>query len=230
MVTNAYIAQAMANHYKADVISGFDDRDGDRKYNAAFHFRPMEQAPERYEKRILVPVGEYVPFPNIRWLALFLSEQFGIGDSFDAGTDAKVFTSSLPIGVSICLEETYSSLIRDLRLKGARLFVNITNDVWFPRSRLPVQHFQHGRIRAAENGVYLLRACNTGVTGGIDCFGRAIATLAPSESERGVLYLTFPLKSFQTLYTWWGDGAILILSSFCALLGFRSASGRKSCP
>jgi apolipoprotein N-acyltransferase len=219
--TNAYIAQAMANHFHAHLIAGFDHQDGEKKYNAAFLFSPDGEEPQRYEKRILVPVGEYVPFPNIRWLAAFLAEQFGIGDSFDIGSEAKIFRSSVPIGVSVCLEETYSGLIRDLRRKGADLFVNISNDVWFPRSRLPEQHFQHGRIRAAENGVYAFRACNTGITGAVDCFGRVIAYLPPSEQDRGVLYLNLPLKSFQTLYTWWGDWAILSLSAFFILFGFR---------
>ncbi len=220
-VSNAFLAQATANHFKAHLIAGFDDQEEGRKYNAAFEFLPQSSDFQRYEKRVLVPVGEYIPFSNIRWLAAFLSEQFGIGDSFDTGNEAKLFSSPLPIGVSICLEETYSDLIRDLRLNGARLFVNVTNDVWFPRSRLPKQHFQHSRIRAVENGVYVLRSCNTGITAGIDCFGRVIAALPPSETDRGILYLTFPLKSLSTLYTWWGDKTILCLSFFFIFLGFR---------
>jgi len=218
--TNAYIAQGLANHFNSHVIVGFDDQDGRKKYNAAFHFQPNNGPSQRYEKRILVPIGEYVPFPNLPGLTRFLVEQFGIGDSFDIGTEAKLFFSPLPIGVSICLEETYGELVRDLRLKGARLLVNVSNDVWFPGSSLPQQHFQHGRIRAAENGVYVLRSCNTGVTGGVDCFGDVIAALPPSESEISTLYLNFPLRSFQTLYTWWGDGVILILSACFTFLWF----------
>lgn len=219
-VTNAFLVQAMANYFRADVFAGLDDVEGEKKYNAAFHFRPRAPLPQRYEKRILVPVGEYIPFSSQGWVARFLAEQFAIGDSFHPGQEAKVFFSSVPIGVSICAEETYSSLIRDLRRKGARLFVNLTNDVWFPRSRLPHCHFQHARMRAVENGVFVLRACNTGVTGVIDSFGRALALFPVSEKEGGALYFSFPVRSFSTLYTWWGDAAILLLSFLFLLVEF----------
>ena len=214
-VTNSFIAQAIANHFQADVIIGLDDQ----KYNAAFFFQPYGTSVTRYEKQILVPVGEYVPFSSFQWISYFLSEQFGIGDSFDVGGEANLFLSSFPIGVSICLEETYSHLMRDLRLKGARLFVTVSNDVWFPKSHLPEQHFQHGRIRAAENGVPVLRSCNTGITGLVDCCGRVVKILPPSEEKGDILYLSMPLRSFQTLYTWWGDSAILSCSVFFLLVG-----------
>ncbi len=217
-VSNSFIAQALANHFKAGVIIGLDDQEGERKYNAAFFFTPKGKA-VRYEKRVLVPIGEYVPFSGFQKISDFLSDQFGIGDAFDQGMDPNLFFSSFPIGVSICLEETYSHLLRDLRLKGARLFVNVSNDVWFPKSRLPEHHFQHGRIRAAENGVPVLRACNTGITGYIDCCGKVVEALAPSEEKVDVLYLQVPLRSFQTLYTFWGDGLILFSSLFFLLVG-----------
>ena len=213
-VSNAFIAQAMANHFKSNVIAGFDDQDESLKYNAAFCFKPNNVPVERYEKRILVPIGEYTPFSQFRWVSDFLSREFGIGDSFDIGAEAKIFSTETPVGVSICLEETYSHLIRDLRLSGARLFINISNDIWFPHSRLPEHHFQHGKIRAVENGVCVLRSCNTGITGAIDCCGRVVQTLIPSEKEAGILTLSMPVRSFKTLYTWWGNLPILLMSFF----------------
>lgn len=227
-VSNAFIVQAMANYFRASIIIGFDDEQGGLKYNAAFFFNPKNVKIERYEKRVLVPIGEYVPLSGFHWVSDFLSDQFGIGSSFDVGTDVKLFTATLPIGVSICLEETYSHLVRDLRLKGARLFVNVSNDVWFPRSRLPEQHFQHGRMRAAENGVCVLRSCNTGITGAVDCCGRVIQVLPPSEEKAEILYLSLPVRSFRTLYTFWGDGAILVSSAFFLILWlFISAPAQR---
>jgi apolipoprotein N-acyltransferase len=216
-VTNSFIAQAMVNHFDSKMIIGLDDRDEMAKYNAAFYFASGGEESHRYEKRVLVPIGEYIPLSFVGFVSRFLSDQFGIGDCFDVGGDPKLFGSVCPIGVSICLEETYSSLIRDLRLKGARLFVNVSNDVWFPSSRLPKYHFQHGRIRAAENGVPVLRACNTGITGAVDCCGRVISSLPPSEDVADVLYVDLPLRSFHTFYTFWGDWAILGISLFFVL-------------
>jgi apolipoprotein N-acyltransferase len=220
-VNNAFLCQAFANHYNSHLIIGLDDHDldEDAKYNAAFHFQPKNMTAERYEKRILVPVVEYIPFKTFDWVSHFLLEQFGIEDSFCRGSEGIVFQTRFPIGISICIEETFSELIRDLRRKGAEVLVNISNDVWFPKSRLPLQHFDHGKVRAVENGVCSLRACNTGITGAVDCFGRTVAQFPPSESAGGALYISLPILSYNTLYTLWGDSAILALSIGFVIFG-----------
>lgn len=212
-VSNAFLLQTLANQSNADVITGLDDRDFHGSYNAAFHFRPQNTPYERYEKQVLVPVGEYIPLERWEGLSQFLGEQFGIYSSFKCGTEGKVFKGDVPIGISICVEETFSSLIRTLRVKGAQLMVNLTNDSWFPHSKLAQQHLDHGRVRAVENGVPVLRACNSGISCGIDCFGRSIQQILPQEKRRTeILYFTLPVRSYSTLYTWWGDSAILGIS------------------
>lgn len=211
VVSNAFLVQALSNHYHCEVIVGLNDRDLNRQYNAAFHFSPFRNFTFRTEKRVLVPLGEYIPLKNSPWFTSWIAKQFGIFDSFEPGKDAKVFFGQVPFGVSICYEETYSDLIRLLRAMGARMFVNISNDVWFPHSRLARQHFDHGMVRAVENGLPLIRSCNTGITGGVDCFGR-ILNLYP-ESQAGALLLRVPLTHFSTLYSCVGDRAILIISA-----------------
>jgi apolipoprotein N-acyltransferase len=219
-VSNAFLVQTLANQFKSHIILGLDDADRDGKYNAAFHFFPNDVPYERYEKRVLAPIAEYMPFRQWGRFARFAAEQFGIYSSFNPGTKAKIFKAPVPVGISICLEETFSNLTRELRVKGAELFVNLTNDSWFPRSKLPRQHLDHGRVRAAENGVFILRSCNTGVTGAIDCFGQPLAQLPVSEEKASSLYLTLPIRSYSTLYTWWGDSAILGISAAGLLLHF----------
>jgi apolipoprotein N-acyltransferase len=226
-VSNVFMMQALANHFQAHVITGLDDVDIYQKYNAAFHFHPNNLPYERYEKRVLLPIAEYLPLRPTHALARFVARQFGIVSSFHPGKEAKIFQATFPVGISICLEETFSNLTRELRKKGAKVLVNVTNDVWFPRSKLPEQHFEHGRLRAAENGICLLRACNTGVTGGIDCFGNPLQILPISGKDASILYLTLPVRFFPTLYTWWGDEAILGISAIAILFHFLKA--RKSC-
>lgn len=216
-VSNAFLMQALANHYNCELIAGMDDADGKKRFNAAFHFRPGEKdkAAARYEKRILVPVGEYVPLGQWKTFSKWIGEQFGISDSFNPGEEPKLFYGRIPIGVSICMEEAYSSIIRQSCSRGAFLLVNLSNDGWFPRSRLAKQHFDHGIVRAVENGIPSVRACSTGVTGGVDCFGREIAIL-PSD-QAGALFLRIPLMKIQTAYSVWGDAGILVFSCLCIL-------------
>jgi apolipoprotein N-acyltransferase len=100
---------------------------------------------------------------------------------------------------------------------GAELFVSVSNDAWFPHSRLARQHFDHGRIRAVENGAPMLRSCNSGITCGIDAFGRTVQVVPPLKSQAEAAVFLMPMLSFPTLYTWWGDGAILAISFFAIL-------------
>jgi apolipoprotein N-acyltransferase len=206
-VTNAFFAQALANYLNAEVVIGLDAEDKKKQecYNAAFHFSPGNSLPQRYEKRILLPVAEYLPFSGCGVLA----QQFGLSEFFTPGKEAKVFQSKIPLSLSICYEETFSYLMRESRQKGAALFVNLTNDNWYPDSRLAAQHYSHGLIRTVENGVPLLRACNTGVTAAIDAFGQPVAAL--KEDGAGILAVKINLHHYKTLYTLWGDLGILSL-------------------
>lgn len=218
-VCNAYWGQSLANLLQTEIIIGLDDQDeiSQNYYNAAFHFLPeSDTPPDRYEKRILVPMGEYIPWEWTKDIAA----KFGIFASFTPGEEAKVFSGKIPIGISICIEEIYSSLMRENRIKGAKLFVNITNDVWFPGVRLPKQHFYHGAVRAVENGIPIVRATNTGITGAVDAFGRKREFLS-SPDTAGSVYVEMPLVTYSTLYSFWGDSFILLSSMFFVLLLVR---------
>ena len=215
IVSNAFWGQALADHYASEVIVGLDDTDHLKKesYNAAFYFSPNNRSIQRYEKRILLPLVEYLPYSFL----YPLTAEFGITDFFTPGTEAKVFKTKHPLSISICYEDCFSNIVREGRLKGAKLLVNITNDGWFPHSRLPLQHFDHGKLRAIENGVPLVRSCNTGVTSGIDSLGRVIGKLQDDKGHfewmQGALILPIDLYSYPTLYTRVGDTLILGLSS-----------------
>src|SRR6185503_199807 len=99
----------------------------EKSYNAAFHFTPGKTHSERYEKRILVPIGEYLPLSDLPFLSRFFKERFGIFDSFEPGKEAKTFSSFIPIGIALCAEETYGEVIRSTRSKGAELLVSLSN-------------------------------------------------------------------------------------------------------
>ncbi|WP_068467028.1 apolipoprotein N-acyltransferase [Candidatus Protochlamydia phocaeensis] len=224
LASNAFLAQAVANLFKAHIVIGLEDSvyvDEKAKhyesYSAAFHFPPSNQPAKRYEKRVLVPMGEYIPFDFCRKLAA----QYGISGSFTCGKEAKVFAGPVPFGTSICYEEMYGNLMRENRQKGAELLVNLTNDGWYPNSRLPQQHFDHARLRTVENGIPLVRACNTGITGALDSLGRPIGTLGEEriqlQSLADSIRLDVPAYHYATLYAKWGDAFILSVCG-CLLL------------
>ena len=218
MVNNAYMIQAIADIYNADVIVGLEDKEiiskhEHRSFSSAFHFTPKQPAVERYEKRILVPLGEYIPFDFLKDLA----RQYGITGSFTPGTEAKIMACKrLPVGASICIEETYGHLMRENKLAGAELLVNLTNDGWYPHSNLPRQHLEHSRLRSVEMGIPLVRSCNTGITCAVDSFGRTVGVLGSEDQDNedisDALFVFVPTYHYETLYTHYGDFLILCLS------------------
>ncbi|MBS3903784.1 MAG: apolipoprotein N-acyltransferase [Simkania sp.] len=202
-VSNAFFSQFLANHLHADIIIGMDDEDSmEHCYSAAMHFTPWKNEIDHYEKRVLLPLAEYIPF---EWCATF-TKAYGIESFYTHGKGAKVFSSPLPLSVSICYEETFPNLVREGRLMGARLFVNLTNDNWYPESRLAQQHFDHGKLRAVENGIPTVRACNSGITAAVDAFGRTVGRLTEA---KGVLHVEVPKYQMATLYTITGDALIV---------------------
>ncbi len=227
-VNNHFWCQALADHYGAEVVIGMDDRDRavDKSYSAAFHFLPEKQQIHRYEKRVLLPLAEYLPFKVLQPLVA----RYGISAFYTHGKKAKVFRGALPFAVSICYEECFGHKMREGRQNGAQMFVNISNDAWYPFSRLPTKHFLHGRLRALENGVPLVRACNTGVTASVDSLGRTVSILKDCkgdyETPKGVLLTAMNLYSYKTLYTVWGDYGIVGLS-FLILLSVAIMSNIK---
>lgn len=223
-VNNLFWAQAISDHYGAEVVIGLDDTDRavGKHYNAAFHLMPEMDLISRYEKQVLLPLAEYLPFSFLKPLVA----RYGIVDFFTHGRKAKIFRGKHPLNVSICYEECFGYLIRRGKLNGAKLFVNITNDAWYPFSRLPLKHFIHGKLRAIENGIPLVRACNTGLTGAIDSLGHVVDTLGSKDfqRERGALFVSLNLYSYQTIYTYVGDYLIVAISLFFLWRGLRKHS------
>jgi apolipoprotein N-acyltransferase len=214
-VSNQFWVQSIGKIFKTDVIAGLQAEDDGCHYTSAFYCRHNSEKFERYDKQILLPLAEYIPF---EWVKA-LTRSYGITEFFTHGKESKVFAGKVPLSACICYEETFSHLMRQGRQKGAALFVNLTNDNWYPNSRLPQQHFDHARLRAVENGVPMVRACNTGVTAAVDSLGRIIGQIV-GEQRAEVLVAKVPLYHYATLYSLWGDWGIVSLSALFLLICF----------
>lgn len=148
-------------------------------------------SPEWYAKRILVPFGEYVPFP-FRWIPGLRKlvgpiGTFGEGElpfNFTIG-EAGTEKPSFVVGSLICYEDIFPSLVRDtVRGQADFLFV-CTNDAWFGREGCAEQHAAHSVLRAIENRRPVLRCGNAGWSGWIDQRGNQRQVL---RDETGSIY------------------------------------------
>jgi apolipoprotein N-acyltransferase len=165
----------------------------------------------RYVKRRLVPFGEYVPLEG--WLR-GLIEFFDLPMSRAAPGDWRqplLRVGQEQAALAICYEIVYPDLVR-AQAVGADVLVTISNDTWFGASIGPLQHLQMARMRALENGRWLLRGTNNGVTAIVDHRGRLAARLP--QFEAGVLRGEYRLVAGRTPYNRHGDGPVLVLVAF----------------
>ncbi len=186
------------------------------EFNSAFLLGPDGVVLGRYDKRILMPFGEYLPlatyFPAIRAVSPATA-------GFTAGRDIAVFDLSgkAKVGQLICYEDLVADMPRHSTRHGAEALINILNDAWYGHSAAPYQHQALALWRAIENRRYLLRGSNTGVTSIIDATGRVVteAGLFTAESISGTVHRL----QLTTFYTRFGDvfawsvvaGAVLLL-------------------
>jgi len=127
---------------------------------------------DKYTKIHLVPFGEYVPMKKILFFVDKLVEAAG---DFLAGDELKVFEKEgAKLGVLICYEAIFPEISKAYKDKGVNILINITNDAWFGKSSAPYQHFAMSKLRAVENGVFLIRAANTGISGIIMPTGKVV--------------------------------------------------------
>jgi len=144
----------------------------DKYFNAAFLVRPDGTTAGVYRKMHLVPFGEYVPLQKLLFFAAPLTDQIG---TFWPGERAEVLpVDGHRLSVSICYEVVYPSLVREFVRGGSELLTTITNDAWFGATSAPYQHFAQASMRAIEEGRYLVRAANTGISGIVDPYGRVV--------------------------------------------------------
>jgi apolipoprotein N-acyltransferase len=193
----------------------------ERFYNAAVFVGADGASRESYRKMHLVPFGEYVPLKSVLFFVAPLIE--AVSD-FSAGTDPIVFNADgRRLSVSICYESVYPAIAQSFVERGSQLLATITNDAWFGRSSAPYQHFDQGAMRAVEQGRYVVRAANTGISGAVDPYGRVIARTPIFEPA--ALVVDVRLLSGRTIYSRVGD--VVVWFSLAVTLWIVTTSLRR---
>ena len=189
------------------LILGIPDRDGQGRFlNSAL---ALGNGSGSYYKRRLVPFGEYVPMEDLlRGLINFFDLPMSHNRSGPANQEP-LTASTWKLSMSICYEVVYPELVR-LTTMRPDLYVTISNDSWFGRSLGPKQHLQMARMRALENGRWMIRSTNNGLTALIDHQGKVRRSL-PGFMP-GVLQGDAEIMYGQTPYHRFGHWPILIFS------------------
>ena len=168
-----------------------------------------------YRKRHLVPFGDFVPFESLlRGLISFFDLPMS-GTTPGEAEQPLLRAADIDLAMAICWEIAYPATVAaDARQADA--LVTISNDTWFGESIGPSQHFQIARMRAKENGKYLLRSTNDGITAVVDDKGDVVARLP--RFEPGVLTGTFHVVSGTTPFSRWSNLPVFAVLGICAMV------------
>lgn len=184
--------------------------------NTIVRFGPDAAVEDVYDKRVLVPFGEYVP-----WRAVLggLPPLQAISNDAVPGTEAKVFDiNGVRVGPVTCYESLYPALVRDQVRAGAQVLVVSTNNASFGRTAASPQHLAFSQVRAVETGRYVLQAGISGISAVVDPEGGLAQETALF--SKAIVRADFPLVEGSTIYVRLGDivGPVSVAITLVALV------------
>ena len=168
---------------KLDPISG-------KFYNSMLVINNKLEIIQSYNKRKLVPFGEFLPFENIVSKLGLKKITEGHGSFLKGENNNSLVIEGIKILPLICYEIIFPDLIQKSDT-NTNLIVNISEDGWFGNSIGPDQHFAKAIFRAIENNTFLLRSTNRGVSAIIDNKGNIIKKM--NRNEAGNIEFEVPL-------------------------------------
>tara|TARA_B100000586_G_scaffold213804_1_gene160744 strand:- start:299 stop:1852 length:1554 start_codon:yes stop_codon:yes gene_type:complete len=137
----------------------------------------------QYDKKKLVPFGEFLPFENLL-NSIGLKKITPGYSSFSKGTgnsiiNLKFNSKNINILPLICYEIIFPNLVNNE--SEFNFIINISEDAWFGDSIGPYQHFAKAIFRSIESETYTIRSANKGVSAFISPEGKVLKNLLPDE-------------------------------------------------
>ena len=211
-VTHKRISQLASENNVIILVGAFCESESlDGEYNSVFCYLSDGSVHEQvYSKRRLVPFGEFVPMrPIVDVLIPPLADLIMSGGDILWGEDEAIMDTEYGnIGSLICFDSIYEELSRSSTHAGADVLCLSTNDSWFGDSAGVYMHNAQSQLRAIENGRYVVRSANTGISTIIDEKGRVLESLDPLVD--GYIVGDVKLCESTTLYTAIGNAFIYL--------------------
>ena len=212
-----HLSQRFLNAKKNEFLfTGLISRHKDDYFNSALLINSRAQVKNIYDKNVLVPFGEFIPFRKIlpRFDLLENKIDFSNGRKIEP-VEIDNYYKFVPL---ICYEILFSDLIFKSLDEETSIIINITNDAWFGNSIGPIQHFQFAKIRAVEFGIPVIRVANTGYSGLVSPYGEVLKKL--DFNKKGTLSFKLINNSNETIFKKYGDNLFVILISFIFIANF----------
>ena len=191
-------------------INSSDGAAMDSVTNSIFAIGPGGKIIGRYDKAHLVPYGEYLPMRPL--LSSIGIARLAPGDvDFQPGPGPKTIELGghwVGVGLQLCYEIIFSGRVVDQTNRPNFIF-NPSNDAWFG-SWGPPQHLAQARLRAAEEGLPVIRATPTGISAIIDAHG-SLVKMIPSKSAGTIEAVLPPPAPSATMFGRLGNLIAIII-------------------
>ncbi len=200
----------LTKNFKLGIIIGTPDlsiiKDKVHSFNSAFYFS-KEGEFHVYHKIQLVPFGEFIPFADKLKFLRSLIPEAGIDQTFGklgapfviSDKKDKLYT----FYTTICFENVFTNLIRNMANQNPAFFVNIVNDSWYDDTYEHEQHLYHSVLRAVETKKMIFRTSTTGISAIIDQKGIIVRKLHQGEENLISYNLSvFNGKTFYVKFGW----------------------------
>lgn len=201
------------NKKDKEIIMGVWNIDDKTLFNSLINVNTNEI----YNKRHLVPFGEYIPFTSsLRGLIDFfdmpmsnVTHGSGIQDNIQVSSLEGVKFSPL-----ICFDVAFGNSVRKSNI-SSNFIINVSNDTWFGKSMGPYQHLEITRIRAIENNKWIIRSTNDGISAIISNNGTIVDKIDKNIS--GVINSGINFTYNRSIYNIYGHYIPFILALIIVL-------------
>ena len=190
-------SKILLKNIKKPLVGGFFSYQEGNLYNSITN----SEQEIKYNKRKLVPFGEYIPFDELlRGLIEFFDMPMS---NLSKGENAVIMDvghgSFSPL---VCFDIVFGNMVRK-DVKSSDYIINVSNDTWFGNSFGPYQHLEISRIRAIENNIPIIRATNDGISALINVNGTVVESMGKGES--GILHVELVPTNVRTFYNQYGN-------------------------
>jgi len=173
-----------------------------------------------YNKRLLVPVAEYVPLSD--FFQSLKELNFGQANFSKGEKDILFNTYNQKFSSLICFESTFPHINRRHAKMGADYFIYLVNDGWYETAPEPQQHFRQSIYRAIENRKTVIRCANTGISSVIYPSGKVVEHLDLNTSGKITTFIKKTNRS--TFYTNYGNVFAIIMLIITGVLFIKTFS------
>ena len=200
--------------------------DGRGFTNAQVVVQPDGTVTARYDKRRRVPFGEYMPMRGVLD-AIGAPVELVPRDAVAGTGPAFVDANDVRMAVAISWEVFFGGRVNEGVEAGGRVIVNPTNGSSYTLTVLQTQQLASSRVRAREQGRWVVQAAPTGFSAFVSPSGTV--TERTSIGERRVITETVGLRSGSTPYARTGNAPYIwaLLLWLCALSIGASRANKK---